>query len=69
MAKYLKIFFAEGLIRQKDIGNVTLWFVEEGAEQFQFPDDYFQVKEKFQEILMKSHENQVYNLIKNAYTI
>ena len=44
MTKYLKVFSAEGLIRQKDIGNVTLWFVEEGAEQFQFPDDYYQVQ-------------------------
>ena len=32
MTKYLKVFEAEGLIRQKNIGNVNLWFVEEGTE-------------------------------------
>ena len=25
MMKYLKVFAAEGLLRQKNIGNVTLW--------------------------------------------
>ena len=27
MSKYLKVFAAEGLLRQKNIGNVTLWFL------------------------------------------
>ena len=66
MTKYLKVFSAEGLIRQKEIGNVTLWFVEEGAEQFQFPDDYYQVQKKYQDSLLGYSENQVYTLIKNC---
>ena len=66
MTKYLNIFAAEGLIRQKNIGNVTLWFIEEGAEQFQFPDDYFLVKTKFIEYLTSGTENQVYTLIRNC---
>ena len=43
MSKYLKVFAAEGLLRQKNIGNVTLWFLEPGQESFNFPDDYFKV--------------------------
>ena len=66
MTKYLNIFAAEGLIRQKNIGNVTLWFIEEGAEQFRFPDDYFVVKTKFLELLTGGTENQVYTLIRNC---
>lgn len=66
MTKYLKVFSAEGLIRQKNIGNVTLWFVEEGTEQFQFPDDYYQVQKKYQDSLLGYSENQVYTLIKNC---
>jgi len=27
MAKYLKVFAVEGLLKQKNIGNVTLWFL------------------------------------------
>ena len=66
MTKYLNVFSAEGLIRQKNIGNVTLWFVEEGTEQFQFPDDYYQVQKKYQDSLLKYSENQVYTLIRNC---
>lgn len=66
MTKYLNVFAAEGIIREKKIGNVNLWFIEEGTEQFQFPDDYFKVKEKFLELLTEGSEHQVYNLIRNC---
>ncbi len=46
MAKYLNVFAAEGLIKQKNAGNINLWFIESGTEQLHFPDDYFHVKEK-----------------------
>lgn len=66
MTKYLSIFAAEGLIKQKKIGNVTLWFVEEGTERFRFPDDYFKVKERFLESLESYSENQAYSIIRNS---
>ncbi len=66
MTKYLNIFAAEGLIRQKNIGNVNLWFIEEGTEQFQFPDDYFKAKTKYIEYLTDGSANQVYNVIRNC---
>ncbi len=66
MTKYLNIFATEGLLRQKNIGNLNLWFIEEGSEQFEFPDDYFQVKTKFLELLTSINEQKVYNLIRNC---
>lgn len=66
ITKYLKIFAAEGLIREKKIGSVNLWFVDEGTEQFQFPDDYFKVQKKFIKLLTAGSENQVYNLVRNC---
>ena len=66
MTKYLNIFATEGMIRQKNIGNVNLWFIEEGIEQFDFPKDYFQVKSKFLELLTGHEEQKVYNLIRNC---
>jgi len=66
ITKYLNIFAAEGLIRQKSIGNVNIWFIEEGIEQFQFPDDYYKIKIKFIEFLTEGSEKQVYNLIRNC---
>jgi len=66
MTKYLGIFSAEGVIAEKSIGNVNLWFVYEGIEQFQFPDDYFRVQEKYIEYITKCSESSVYNLIRSC---
>ena len=66
ITKYLNIFAAEGLIRQKNIGNVILWFLEEGTEKLHFPDDYFKIKTKFLDYLIERSENQAYNLIRNC---
>ena len=66
MIKYLKVFAAEGLLRQKNIGNVTLWFLEPGQESFIFPDDYYKITSKYLELLVKGNEDQVYSLIRNS---
>ncbi|MCV0431067.1 ArsR family transcriptional regulator [Nitrosopumilus sp.] len=66
MSKYLKVFAAEGLLRQKNIGNVTLWFLEPGQESFNFPDDYFKVIPQYLEYLVKGTEDQVFSLIRNC---
>ena len=66
MAKYLKVFASEGLLRQKNIGNVTLWFLEPGQESFTFPDDYFKVAPQYLEYLLKDSEDRVYSLIRNC---
>ena len=66
MTKYLKVFAAEGLLRQKNIGNVTLWFLESGQESFIFPDDYFKVISQYLELLVKCNEDQIYSLIRNC---
>jgi len=66
MTKYLNVFAAEGIIRQKNIGNANLWFVESGTETLEFPADYFHVKEKFLEYLTAGSQHQVRQLIKNC---
>ncbi len=66
MAKYLKVFAAEGLLRQKNIGNVTLWFLEPGQESFNFPDDYFKIASQYLDSLIKGTEDQVYSIIHNC---
>jgi len=66
MTKYLKVFAAEGFLRQKNIGNLTLWFLEPGQKAFSFPDDYFKITPQYLENLITENENQVYSLIKNC---
>ena len=67
MTKYLKVFAAEGLLKQKNLGNVNLWFIEDGTEKYHFPDDYFKIKTKYFELLSRMQENLVYSLIRNCY--
>ena len=66
MTKYLKVLAAEGFLRQKIIGNTTLWFLESGQETFNFPDDYFKVEQEYLDYLIKGSESQVFSLIKNC---
>jgi len=66
MTKYLKVFAAEGFLRQKNIGNITLWSLEPGQAIFSFPDDYFKVTSQYLESLIKENETQVYLLLKNC---
>lgn len=66
MTKYLKVLFAEGFLRQKIIGNTTLWFLESGQETFSFPSDYFKVSSQYLDSLVKGSEHEVFSLIKNC---
>lgn len=66
MAKYLNIFAAEGLVKQKSAGNINLWFMDTGTEKLRFPDDYFHVKEKFLEHVTSGSQSQVYGLVRNC---
>ncbi len=66
MTKYLQVFAAEGLLRQKNIGNVNLWFLEPGQESFTFPDDYYKISSQYIEYLVDGNESQVYSLIHNC---
>ena len=65
--KYLNVFAAEGLINQKNIGNVNLWFIEDGTEKFHFPEDFFKVKTKYLEYLTARKEKLAYNLVRNSF--
>lgn len=66
MTKYLNVFAAEGIIRQKNIGNANLWFIESGTETLEFPSDYYKVKNKFQEYMIAGSQQQAHQLIRNC---
>ncbi|MDE1762952.1 MAG: ArsR family transcriptional regulator [Thaumarchaeota archaeon] len=66
MAKYLKVFAAESLIKQKSMGNVNLWFVEKGVDQLSFPADLFQVKNRYLEYVLSAAGQETHNLIRTS---
>jgi len=66
MAKYLQIFAAEGLVKQKNVGNVNLWFMEEGVESFEFPADFFRVKNKYLQYVLLGASKEAHNILRNS---
>ena len=64
ISKYLKVFAAEGLIKQKNMGSVNLWFVEAGIDQLNFPKDFFLVKGKYLEYVLSASSHEAHNLIR-----
>jgi predicted transcriptional regulator len=66
MTKYLQVFAAEGLVKQKNVGNVNLWFMEEGVESFEFPADFFRVKNKYLQHVFSGASKEAHNIIRNS---
>lgn len=66
MSKYLKVFAGEGLIKQKNMGSVNLWFIEEGAGNLSFPADFFQVKNKYLEYVLSGSTPEAHTLIRTS---
>lgn len=66
MSKYLKVFVGEGLIKQKNMGSVNLWFIEEGAGKLNFPEDYFSVKNKYMEYVLSGSTPEAHTLIRTS---
>jgi len=64
--KYLKILALEGTLNQRDMGNLTLWSLEQGQESFTFPDDYFRVSSEYSRILAEGSESEACSLILNS---
>lgn len=66
ITKYLQVFAAEGLVKQKNIGNVNLWFMEEGVESFEFPADLFRVKNKYLQYVLLGASKEAHNILRNS---
>lgn len=66
MAKYLQVFAAESIIKQKKIGSVNLWFIEKGVDQLSFPADLFQVKNRYLEYVLSMASREANNLIRTS---
>ena len=66
MTKYLNVFAAEGLVKQKNVGSVNLWFIEEGVTHFNFPADFFEVQTRYSEYLLSGEYKEAYGLLRNS---
>lgn len=66
MTKYLQVFAAEGFVKQKNIGNVNLWFMEEGVESLEFPADFYRLKNKYLQYVHSGTSKEAHNVLRNS---
>lgn len=66
MTKYLNVFSAEGLVKQKIIGSINLWFIDAGVTHFNFPADFFLVQTRYLEYLLSGEHKEAYSLLRNS---
>ncbi len=64
--KYLNALYADGTLRQRDMGNVTLWSLEPGQESYTFPDDYFKIASAYAECIRNASEECALSLVHNC---
>lgn len=63
ITKYLEVFATEGIIRRREMGNLTLWSIDSESEQYSFPDDYFRVAGRYAEYLLQDDGRRAESLI------
>lgn len=65
-AKYLGALAADGTLRQRAVGSVTLWSLEPGQEAYEFPADYFKVGPLYLEHLSACSREGALSLVRNC---
>ena len=66
VAKYLRMFESDGTLRKRDVGNITLWSLRPGQESFEFPDDYFEVADRYMDCIRDASEWGALLLVRNC---
>jgi methanogenic corrinoid protein MtbC1 len=63
ITKYLNILETMRLIKKKKVGSVNVWFVERGAEDYEFPVNYLEVQQKFMNAVVLGDADQARNIL------
>ena len=66
VTKYLSMFESDGTLRKRDVGNITLWSLRPGQEPFEFPDDYFEVADRYMDCIRDASEQDALLLVRNC---
>ena len=66
IVKYLSMFSTEGMIVQRNVGNVTIWLSASGITNFDFPTDYQKACALFQDCVLNCSFDDMRGLIKSC---
>ena len=66
MTKYLTSFAQRGVVQRRPAGNITIWYLERGAGNYSFPQDYFRVGPHYLDLITAADANGVYSLVQSC---
>jgi hypothetical protein len=66
ITKYLNIFATLRLIRQKKIGAVNVWSIEQGTDDYELPANVFEIQQKFMEAISLGNGDWARNILVNV---
>lgn len=66
ITKYLDLLYIIGLIKKKKIGSVNVWSLEQGAADFAYPMEYFEIQQRFMGAILVGKEDSARKIIMNV---
>ena len=66
ITKYLDLLYIIGLIKKKKIGSVNVWSLEQGAADFAYPMEYFEIQQRFMGAILVGNEDSARKIIMNV---
>jgi predicted transcriptional regulator len=65
ITKYLDLLNTIGIVNKKKVGSVNIWSVEQGAADFVFPMEYFEIQQRFMEAVLVGNEDSARRIMLN----
>lgn len=65
LTKYLDLLYTIGLIKKKKLGSVNVWSLEQGAADFAYPMEYFEIQQRFMEAILVGNEDSARRIMMN----
>lgn len=66
ITKYLDLLYIVGLIKKKKVGSVNVWSLEQGAADFAYPMEYFEIQQRFMGAILVGNEDSARKIIMNV---
>jgi hypothetical protein len=66
ITKYLDLLYIVGLIKKKKVGSVNVWSLEQGAADFAYPMEYFEIQQRFMGAILVGNEDSGRKIIMNV---
>lgn len=66
LSRYLTSFEQHGVVCGKKMGNVTVWNIKRGFDDYSFPQDYFKVESAYMDTVVSGRAEDAIKLLENC---